>query len=174
MWEVDQPGNIESKQRRLQSILGEVPTHVKLVPIDFDREDLATVLAAQGYESSRKTFFIWEGVTQYLNEPGIRGTMEFLAKAPPASRLVFTYTPKDFIEGEVFYGHEYLYNQMRVKDTIWQTGFDPDSVTGFLEGYGWRVREHLGYDELGDRYVKPTGRDLGWMAIERIVDAEKM
>ena len=101
VWEVDQPGNIGSKRRRLQSIIGEVPTHVKLVPVDFDHEDLAAVLAAQGYESSRKTFFIWEGVTQYLNEPGIRSTMEFLAKAPAGSRLVFTYTPKDFIDGEV-------------------------------------------------------------------------
>jgi len=44
----------------------------------------------------------------------------------------------------------------------------------FLGEYGWRVREHLGYDELGERYVNPTGRELMSMAVERIVYAEKL
>ncbi len=114
-----------------------------LVPIDFDREDLGTVLSSHGYSTSMRTFFIWEGVTQYVSEAGIRATMEFLAKKPAGSRLVFTYMPKDFIDGEVFYGHEYLYQQMRVKDQIWLTGFDPEAIGGFLGEYGWRVREHL-------------------------------
>lgn len=173
VWEVDQTASIEVKKHRLNVIFGEVPEHVSLVPIDFDREDLETVLSEHGYDSSKRTFFIWEGVTQYVTEPGIRTTMEYLATAPAGSRLVFTYTPRDFIDGEVMYGHEKIYRRMRVKNTIWHTGFDPESIDGFLAEYGWEVREHLGYDRLGERYVKPTGRDLGWMAIERIVDAEK-
>jgi O-methyltransferase involved in polyketide biosynthesis len=50
---------------------------------------------------------------------------------------------------------------------------DPEKVDEFLGKYGWRVVEHLGYDELGERYVKPTGRKLLSMAIERMVYAEK-
>jgi len=173
-WEVDQPENSEAKRRRLQAVFGEVPAHVTLVPVDFDLENLKTALAAHGYPAPVKTLFIWEGVTQYLTEAGIRDTFRFLGTAPAGSRLVFTYTPKDFIDGTVFYGQEYLFKQMRVKNTIWHTGFDPEAVAEFLDEYGWRVREHLGYDELGERYVRTTGRDLTWMAIERIVDAEKV
>jgi methyltransferase (TIGR00027 family) len=173
VWEVDQKATIEARRRRLRATLGGAVSHVTLAPIDFDREDLGSVLAAHGYPRSANTFFIWEGVTQYLSEPGIRATMEFLHQAPAGSRLVFTYVPKDFIDGEELYGHEYLYKRMRVNDTIWRTGFDPGTIGDFLAGYGWRVREHLGYDELGERYVKPTGRDLAWMGIERIVLAEK-
>jgi len=172
-WEVDQPQNIDAKRARLEDLFHEVPTHVTLVPIDFDHEDLATVLASNGYEPDRKTFFIWEGVTQYLTETGVRATMEFLARAPAGSRLAFTYSPKDFIDGEVFYGQEYLYKKMLLKDKIWLFGFDPDNVSDFLGEYGWRVVEHLGYDELGEHYVKQTGRELKSMAIERIVYAEK-
>jgi methyltransferase (TIGR00027 family) len=173
VWEVDQRANIETKRRRLRAVLGEVPDHVKLVSIDFDKEDLEAVLASNGYLQSTSTFFIWEGVTQYLSGPGVRATMEYLAQAAPGSRLVFTYTPKDFIDGEVFYGHENLYRRMRVKNMIWHTGFDPGKIDAFLAEFGWTVREHLGYDELDERYVEPTGRGLGWMAIERIVMAEK-
>ena len=173
VWEVDQAQNIEAKRRRLEYLFREVPAHVTLVPIDFDHEDLPTVLASHGYQPDKKTFFIWEGVTQYVTESGIRATFDFLSKAPSGSRLAFTYTPKDFIDGEVFYGQEYLYKKMLLKDKIWLFGFDPDNVSDVLGEYGWRVVEHLGYDELGERYVKPTGRELLSMAIERVVYAEK-
>ena len=173
-WEVDQPQNIEAKRRRLEHLFGEVPDHVTLVPIDFDHENLPTVLASHRYEPEKKTFFIWEGVTQYVTESGIRATFDFLAKAPSGSQLVFTYTPRDFIEGEVFYGQEYLYRKMLLKDKLWLFGLDPESIDEFLGEYGWRVVEHLGYDELDKRYVKPTGRELQSMAIERIVSAEKV
>jgi len=173
VWEVDQPANIEIKRNRLLSIFGEVPGHVNLVSIDFDQQNLETALPIHGYTTSKKTFFIWEGTTQYVSEAGIWATLDFLEKVPAGSRLVLTYTPKDFIDGENFYGCEYLYKQMRIKDQIWLTGFDPQTISGLLARYGWKVREHLGYDELDERYVKPTGRKLGWMAIERIVEAEK-
>ena len=172
-WEVDLPQNINAKRPRLENLFQKVPDHVTLVPIDFDHQDLSTVLSSHGYMPDRKTFFIWEGVTQYVTEEGIRATFEFLARAPAGSRLVFTYTPKDFIDGEVFYGQEYLYKQMLVKDKIWLFGIDPEQLDDFIGDYGWRVVEHLGYDDLDERYVKPVRRDLQTMSIERIVLAEK-
>lgn len=173
VWEVDLPQIIEAKRPRLESVFQKAPDHVKLVPIDFDHRDLGTVLSSHGYARNTKTFFIWEGVTQYVSEEGIRATLDSLNAAPAGSQLVFTYTPRDFIDGEVFYGQEYLYRQMVVKDAIWRFGIDPEELDDFLDDYGWRVVEHLDYDELCERYVTPTGRKLQSMAIERIVLAEK-
>ena len=51
---------------------------------------------------------------------------------------------------------------------------DPENVADFLAEHGWRVLEHLGYDELAERCVKPTGRDLVFIAIERMVYSEKL
>ena len=81
VWEVDQPQNIEPKRVRLRKLFGEVPPHVTLVPIDFDSDELGAVLASHGYAADKRTFFIWEAVTQYLTENGIRATFDFLAKA---------------------------------------------------------------------------------------------
>jgi methyltransferase (TIGR00027 family) len=173
VWEVDQQQNIDAKRSRLEKMFNEVPPHVALVPIDFDHEDLATVLASHGYDADTRTFFIWEGVTQYLSESGVRSTFASLADAPAGSRLVFTYTPKDFIDGENFHGQEYLYKKMLLRDKIWLFGLDPDNVDDFLGEYGWHVLDHLDYEQLADRYVKPTGRKLQSMEIERIVYAEK-
>jgi len=174
VWEVDLPENIDAKRSRLRKVLEEVPAHVTLVPIDFDREELGAVLASHGYAADTKTFFIWEGVTQYLTEAGIQTTFDFLAKAPAGSRLAFTYVRKDFIDGKVLYGAEYLYKKTVLKDKSFLFGMDPEDVADFLGVYGWRVLEHLGYEELAERYVKPTGRKLVSMALERMVYAEKL
>jgi len=174
VWEVDLPENIDAKRLRLRKVLEEVPAHVTLVPIDFDRQELGAVLASHGYAADPKTFFIWEGVTQYLTEASIRTTFDFLAKAPAGSRLAFTYVRKDFIDGKVLYGAKYLYKKTVLKDKSWLFGMDPEDVADFLGVYGWRVLEHLGYEELAERYVKPTGRKLVSMALERMVYAEKL
>lgn len=74
----------------------EPPGSVTLVPIDFETESLGDVQARHGYRGGQ-TFFVWEAVTQYLTEVGVREIFEFLASARPGSRLVFTYLRKDFL-----------------------------------------------------------------------------
>jgi methyltransferase (TIGR00027 family) len=174
VWEVDQPENIGLKLARLKKLFGGVPNHVKLLPIDFDREELGSVLAAHSCPADRRIFFIWEAVTQYLTESGLRVTFDFLAKAARGSQLAFTYLRRDFLDGQVMYGQEYLYKRYVVRDKIWLFGMDPEGIVNFLAPYGWRVVEHLGYEELAGRYVKPTGRELASTPIERMVYAEKL
>lgn len=177
IWEVDQPENITPKQARLQQILGDIPDHVELVPIDFDKDSLETTLSKYGYSLKKPTFFIWEAVTQYLTETGIQATFEFLAKAAPGSRLAFTYIIKEFFNSDAmskgYDRYEQLYRQYVLKN-IWLFGLAPANVAAFLENYGWRLIEDLGYDDLAEWYIKPTGRDLPSMPIERIAYAEKV
>jgi methyltransferase (TIGR00027 family) len=47
-WEVDQPENIEAKKTRLREALRSIPSNVKFVPIDFDYEEISTVLESRG------------------------------------------------------------------------------------------------------------------------------
>jgi methyltransferase (TIGR00027 family) len=173
VWEVDQEVNINTKRKRLVKILGEIPKNVTLVSIDFDHENLNDVLRSKGYMADKKTFFILEGVTQYLTDDGIHSTFNFLSKAPSGSYLVFTYVTKDFIEGEVLYNQEKLYKTMVMKN-VWTFGFKPENLSEFLNDYGWRLVEDLSYEQLAERYVKPTGRNLETIAIERVVYAEKL
>ena len=121
-----------------------------------------------------KTVFVLEAVTQYLTMAGIQATFVLLAKAQSGSRLIFTYVRKDFVEGRAFYDNEDLYKRLVLKDKVWLFGLNPEDVADFLDGYGWRVLEHLGYDDLAAAYVAPTGRQLESLALERIVYAEKL
>ena len=172
-WEVDQREIIDAKRARLQHLFGALPPQITLVPMDFDREDLRTTITASGYSMRLPTFFIWEGVTQYLTEPAVRATFSFLANAASGSRLVFTYVRKDFLDGQNLYGHVYLYNRYIRKEKLWLCGIAPEDINNLLASYGWNLIEDLDYAELADRYVKPTGRSLKSTPIERVVYAEK-
>ena len=172
-WEIDQPGNIAAKRRRLEKLFGNVPDHVTLVPVDFDRETLTEALAAQGCPLEGRLLFIWEAVTQYLQEAGVRATMEALSRSASGSRLVFTYVQKSFIEGTELFGQQYIYDSLIKKQHSWLFGLDPAEVADWLSAFGWQLREHLGYDELAERYVPSTGRELLSTPLERMVYAEK-
>ena len=173
VWELDQLKNIEHKQTRLFKIFGKIPSHVKLVAIDFDHEDLDSVMETYGYSTDIRTFFIWEAVTQFLTEKGIKTTFDFLAKAASGSRLAFTYILKDFLDGRAMYSWEKGYEKY-VENKIWIFGMEPDAWPDFLKKYGWRIIEDTGYEEMSEKYVKPTGRILASTSIERMVYAEKL
>ena len=173
-WEVDQPINIAAKESVLKSALKTVPENVTLTGINFVEQEIGELLKQSGYQPGVKTFFVWEAVSQYLNDAAVKKVFDFFAKAPAGSQLVFTYIPRDFIDGTNLYNQEKFYKRVVLKDKIWQFGFDPTTLGELLGRIGWKLVKDLGYTELSDRYVKPTGRNLGVLQIERVVYAEKV
>ncbi|OBG33435.1 SAM-dependent methyltransferase [Mycobacterium sp. E3198] len=174
VFEVDLPVNIARKARTVRRVLGGLPMSVRLVPLDFERDDLLTSLAEHGYRTDYRAFFICEGVTQYLTEDGVRRTLEGLRAAAPGSRLVFTYVRRDFIDGTNRYGTRTLYRNVRQRHQLWHFGLQPDEVAQFIAEYGWRLVEQAGPDELVQRYVAPTGRKLAASQLEWSAYAEKV
>lgn len=173
VFEVDLPVNIERKRSVVRRALGTVPDSVHLVPVDFERDDLAAELARHGHLGTHRTFFVWEGVTQYLSADGVGSTFEFLRSAAPGSRLAFTYVRGDFIDGTNRYGAESLYRRFRVRSRLWQFGLDPERVAAFVEPYGWQLTEQAGPDYLIEHYISPSGRNLTASQVEWTAFAEK-
>ena len=173
VFEADFPVNIARKAKAVRRVLSEPPLSVRLVALDFERDDLLTALAEHGYHTDYRAFFIWEGVTQYLTEAGVRRTLEGLRPAASGSRLAFTYVRRDFIDGTNRYGTRTLYRNMRERRQIWRFGLEPDAVAHFIAEYGWRLVEQAGPDEFVERYVQPTGRNLPASQLEWAAYAEK-
>lgn len=173
VYEVDLLENIEAKATALRRVVGEVPAYIRLVPVDFDRHDLGSALEVAGYVPGCTTFFVLEGVTQYLAELAVRRMFTLLQSAGAGSQLVFTFIRRDFIEGREMYDLERLYRQTRIRQSFWHFGLEPESVGAFLEPYGWLEEEQVGSEEYRARYLRPAGRALPVMAIERIVHAVK-
>jgi methyltransferase (TIGR00027 family) len=173
VFEVDLPVNIERKRAAVDRAVGAVPAVVHLVPVDFERDELVDRLTAHGYRTDARTFFIWEGVTQYLTEAAVRSTLTALHGAPAESRLLFTYVRRDFIDGSNMYGAALLYKRFRQRQQLWKFGLDPDDVADFVGQYGWRLVEQTGPDYYVRNYIRPTGRDLAASDLEWAASAVK-
>ena len=174
VFEVDLPVNIARKKAAVAQAIGAVPASVRLVPVDFERDDLISALTGLGYRTDARTFFIWEGVTQYLSQDAVRATLVALrAAAPPGSRLVFTYVRRDFIEGANMYDAAILYKRFRQRQQVWRFGLDPEQVSAFVAEYGWQLVEQAGPDYYLRNYIEPTGRKLAASQLEWAAYAEK-
>lgn len=173
IFEVDQPVNIDRKAAAVRRVLGALPSSVRLVPLNFEHDDVLTTLTGLGYRADCRTFFVWEAVTQYLTADAVHATLESLRPAAAGSRLVFTYVRRDFIDGVNFYGAQQLYRRFRQRQQLWRFGLQPEEVAAFLDQHGWRLVEQLGPDDIVRRYVEPTGRNLIASQVEWSAYAEK-
>ena len=173
VFEVDQHVNTERKAAVLQRVLGAPPPSVRLVPLDFETEPLMPALQAAGFRHGDRTFFIWEGVTQYLRPEAVRSPLDQLRDAAPGSRLVFTYIRQDFVDGTDLHGAEALYRRFRQRRQVWQSGLVREDVGELLDEYGWRLVEQAGPSYFRDTYIRPTGRTLSASQLEWTALAER-
>ena len=174
VYEVDLPVNIERKKAAVRRVLGQAPPSVRLVPVDFERDDLAAELTKAGHRRGDRTFFVWEGVTQYLTADAVHATFEYLRSAAPSSRLVFTYVRRDFIDGTNLYGARSAHRRFREKQQLWKFGMDTDGIAAYVAQYGWRLIEQAGPDYFLRHYVQPAGRNLTASHLEWTAYAEKI
>ena len=173
-FELDFPELQKVKRAYIDKTIGELPSNVSLVPIDFNSQDLGEELKKAGYTLSSKTLFIWEGVTQYISKEAVDNTINYVAQAPPGSRIVFTYVLRSFIDGShIPHGLNSLYKfAVKKKNPLFVCGFDPAEMHEYLSKYSLYLIEDVGHEEFLERYIKPSGRDLTVMEIERAVLAE--
>ena len=72
--------------------------HVTFVPVDFSRDETFEKLRAAGYDPTKKSLFLWEGVTLYLAEEDVRRTLRDVREhAAPGSVVVADFYAERFI-----------------------------------------------------------------------------
>jgi len=92
VFELDQAETQEKKAARLQEMLGTLPPNIVFVPFDLEQEGVGEPLARAGFQSGRRSVFIWEGVLSYLTPEAVDATLGWVRGAgAPGSRLIFTY-----------------------------------------------------------------------------------
>jgi methyltransferase (TIGR00027 family) len=174
VFELDHPATQAWKRNRLDRLTLGPQLPPKLVPIDFNRQDLGTTLIEGGYQTDSRTLFIWEGVTQYIQEEAVDATLRFVAtSSPPGSRLVFTYVDRALINGSR--GGEKIQRllaQLQRQGEPWVFGIHPTEVPGFLTARGLVLVEDVGAADYRHRYLEPIGRTMNLFDGERVAAAE--
>jgi methyltransferase (TIGR00027 family) len=176
VFEVDHPGTQIWKQKCLKRMVGTLPSHVTFVPIDFDQQELKNEIMKASFRTDVKTFFIWEGVTQYITEEAVDATFQYVSyTAAPGSKIVFTYIHRDIIDGSVRSGlGQKLVSLAQRLGEPWLFGFNREELPRYLAERGFVPIEDVGDLEYRKRYLKPIGRRLNVFKIERILLARSV
>jgi len=176
VFEVDHPGTQVWKQKCLKRMLGALPSHVTFVPIDFDKQELRDEMEKASFLTNVKTFFIWEGVSQYITEEAVDATLRYVSRASaPGSKIVFTYIQRDIVDGSARseLGHKLVSLAQRLGEP-WLFGFNKEELAHYLAERGLAPIEDIGDSDYKERYLKPIGRQLNVFAIERIMLAQSV
>jgi len=173
-FEVDLPDAQAAKRTALGRSSIAIPENVTFVPTDFERDDLDRALAAAGCRSGRRSFFIWEGVTQYISRNAIEDTLAYVGSAGAAgSRVAFSYIRADVIAGDAATATDRrVMARAQRGGAPWRTGLDPAGLPALLGRHGLQLLEDVGGDEYRTRYLEPAGRALATLRAERVVLAE--
>ena len=171
VFEVDHPTPQTWKQARLEEIMGTLPPHVIFVPMDFKKQNLGEELARAGFKPGMQTFFIWEGVTQYIGKEAVDETFHFVRCTAPGSKIVFTYILQAVINGTVEGAHR-MASVARNQGMPWIFGIDPKNLDQYLSERGFVLQEEVGASEYQERYLEPIHRRMEVIKTEKTVIAQ--
>jgi len=174
--EIDHPDTQSQKMKMLVSDFGGLPPHVKLIGADLTKTDLRDVITGEAFASKEPAFVIWEGVTHYLGEAAVDGTLRALSDVLPAgSRLVFTYLHAGLLDGSVsFWGAGISKKQVAGEGEPWVWGMDPAGMPDYLKERGFALIEDLGADDYRERYWGQKGKRMRGFSFYRVALARSV
>jgi methyltransferase (TIGR00027 family) len=168
VFEVDHPDTLATK-RSVLARLGLAAPNVRFVPTDFNQRELPSAMAAAGYHETERSFFLWEGVTNYLTESAVDATLRWCARAAPGSLLLFTYVHRDVLsQPGAFVGTEPLFASLAKFGEKWSFGIHPAELPRFLAERGLRLENDLGASEYRERHFGAAARAMRGYEFYRI------
>lgn len=161
VFEVDHPATQAWKRKLLAASGIALPSSLRFVPVDFERDDLSDALCQAGCDLAQPVFFSWLGVTLYLTEAAIFDTLRLVASLPPGSGIVFDYGVQPaLLDPLEKAGVEYFARRYAEQGEPWLSFFDPAELTARLRGLGFSIVQDFGRDALETRYLAGRGDNL--------------
>ncbi len=154
VYELDHPTTQQIKQKRLARVTTNLPAALNFIPIDFEKETIASALSGSLFSQDRPAFFSWLGVVPYLTRNAIFSTLCSLASfSSSGSQLVFDYgIPQEQIKASEQPAIQALrkFTQRRGEPLL--TEFDPHTLADDVAACGFELVENLSSTDQMARY----------------------
>ncbi len=171
--EIDHPDTAKFKMEILNNSIGYLPQNVKYYQIDFNKESLTDLATRNNLNPDIPTTFIWEGVTNYLQQDAIDNTLEFIRKFTNKSYIIFTYINKRILDdpGSFPYTDKY-HSILENNEEKWTFGFDPEKLPDYLNKFDLTLIEDIGAVEYRKQYMSERMNLLKGYEFYRVAIAE--
>jgi len=152
------------KKKCLSRARVDIPDYVTFVPVDFNRESLKEVLEKAGYDDHKKTLFLLEGVSYYLEPESVETTLEFVKSfSHEKSLIAFDYTISISEENiSNYYGVKEFLETMKNHhpDELNRFAIDEGKIGSFLENRGLKLVTYLDEKEIENTCLLNEERSL--------------
>jgi len=155
--------------------MGALPSHLVLIPVDFERESIADVLPSHGFDPRASAFVSWLGTICYLTHGAIEEAFTSLARVcAPGSRITFDYfQPKSTMSPSDLQLFEALDEGGTRRGEPMQTLLDAEEMAEMLLSAGFRVVEDLSASDIRQRYLAQRTDGLDIPGFARLCCAER-
>jgi methyltransferase (TIGR00027 family) len=161
VFEVDHPSTQAWKREQLLAADIKIPPSLTFVPIDFEKQTLASRLEHSGLDANSAAFFSWLGVTPYLTREACMTTLSFIAGMPAGSGVVFDFAvdPALLNPGQK-QALDALSKRVAAAGEPFQLFFDPNKLQDELKRLGFHRTEFLQGKDLNARYFNDRADGL--------------
>ncbi len=141
-----------------------ISKQIRFVPINFETDNLADKLIEAGFSRGKRTLFVWEGVTYYLNAEVVENMLTVVKEnAPAGSSICFDYAA---VSSEAANEHNAKEFRKHMKsqhaDEPTKFGIRAGEIDTFLAKKDFEVTEHLTAEEMTKKYLSSNGHlDIG-------------
>lgn len=159
LYEVDAPPTQQRKREVMRERGLEPRQRVVYAPCDFEVERASAALARAGFDPERRSFVVWYGVTLYLSDEAVRGTLSDVASfSAPGSTLLWDYLDEDVpTVTSRFKGARRAARAVARRGEPYTWGATREHAEAVAAEAGFRVREHVRVTDLVRRYAPPAG-----------------
>jgi len=88
VFEVDLPATQYGKKSLLAQHSIHIPAYLSFVGVDFGKDDITQSLQKNGYQTSKQTVFILEGVAPYLSAQNVSEIMKLVSQSAATNSLI--------------------------------------------------------------------------------------
>ena len=161
IFEVDQLGTLEWKERRLNETGFGVAENLKFVPVDFEAgESWLEKLEASGFDMTKPAVIASTGVAMYLTKEANLKLFREVATLAPGSVLAMTFLlTLDLIDQSERAQHEMVYERAKAAGTPIISFFEPGEILEMAKKAGFGKVEHISREDIIKKYF--IGRSDG-------------
>ena len=159
IFEVDHPGTQSLKKEKIVKIFGRLPDHVVYVPVDFDMECIGQKLLENGYDTSKKTLFIMEGLVMYIPPRAVDETLSFIVNnSAKGSAVLFDYFLQSVVDGTCETGKN-MRDFAAQQGEPFQFGIEEGTAEAFLAERGFFQVQNVTSGDYKKAYFHGVNKD---------------
>jgi methyltransferase (TIGR00027 family) len=164
--ELDMAATQNRKIKYLKKHKIRIPEYLTFSTIDFNNQSLESSLTSAGYQKGKRSLFIWEGVSMYLEIQSVKDTLTFVQQCSPSDSLlafdyVISFSDKDIHK---YHGAKEILRTMKNKhkNEPFTCSLDETNIAAFLKGCSHKIIRHLNKDQIENTYLKKAdGSSIG-------------